>query len=251
MILQNKFWYFKSEIPKETCERIIRLGESKLLQNQKDGISVQGTTYGDDHKDLEKIKPLNEKTYQQIAEEGEDITKYYIRDSNVCWLDEQWLYDLLSQYVNAANKNAGWNWNLTTSESIQFTKYENSGFYGWHTDGGSDEYAKYKRYLYGITPLPYGENEKLPNGYTTQNDHIGLVRKISVSLNLTDETTYEGGDLKLDMSNDGVRQEIVVEDARSQGSIIVFPSFLPHCVTPVTKGTRYSLVLWALGEPWK
>jgi hypothetical protein len=26
---------------------------------------------------------------------------------------------------------------------------------------------------------------------------------------------------------------------------------MPHCVTPVTKGTRYSLVLWVLGDPFK
>ena len=36
-----------------------------------------------------------------------------------------------------------------------------------------------------------------------------------------------------------------------KGSIIVFPSFMPHCVTPVTKGVRTSLVMWCLGEPWK
>ena len=41
------------------------------------------------------------------------------------------------------------------------------------------------------------------------------------------------------------------KEIRPQGSMIVFPSYTYHCVTPVTKGTRYSLVLWANGEPFK
>ena len=36
-----------------------------------------------------------------------------------------------------------------------------------------------------------------------------------------------------------------------KGSIIVFPSFVWHRVKPVTKGTRYSLVMWNLGYPFK
>ena len=35
------------------------------------------------------------------------------------------------------------------------------------------------------------------------------------------------------------------------GNITFFPSYLPHEVTPVTKGTRYSLVMWFLGNPWR
>ena len=40
-------------------------------------------------------------------------------------------------------------------------------------------------------------------------------------------------------------------EIRPQGSIIVFPSFIAHQVTPITKGTRYSLVLWCVGHPWR
>ena len=35
------------------------------------------------------------------------------------------------------------------------------------------------------------------------------------------------------------------------GSIIVFPSFMYHTVTPVEKGERYSIVAWVSGEPWR
>ena len=40
-------------------------------------------------------------------------------------------------------------------------------------------------------------------------------------------------------------------EIRPQGSVIVFPSFVWHRVTPVTKGTRYSLVLWTCGQPFR
>jgi PKHD-type hydroxylase len=40
-------------------------------------------------------------------------------------------------------------------------------------------------------------------------------------------------------------------EIRPRGSIVVFPSFMWHRVKPVTKGTRYSLVLWNIGDPWK
>ena len=39
--------------------------------------------------------------------------------------------------------------------------------------------------------------------------------------------------------------------AREKGAVVVFPSHIWHRVTPVTKGTRYSLVVWFLGKPFK
>ena len=41
------------------------------------------------------------------------------------------------------------------------------------------------------------------------------------------------------------------KELRNRGTIIVFPSFLEHQVTPVTKGTRYSLVQWYSGPDWR
>jgi len=43
----------------------------------------------------------------------------------------------------------------------------------------------------------------------------------------------------------------VCEEIKEQGSVVIFPSFTFHRVTPVTKGTRYSLVSWSVGNPWK
>ena len=44
---------------------------------------------------------------------------------------------------------------------------------------------------------------------------------------------------------------IMVKEVVPRGSIVVFPSFLYHEVKPITKGTRYSLVVWFIGKPFK
>ena len=76
---------------------------------------------------------------------------------------------------------------------------------------------------------------------------LGRIRKISMTIPLVDGSEYEGGDFVIKNS---FGDEIVIKEARKKGSVIVFPSFLLHKVTPVTAGTRYSLVMWTLGWPF-
>ena len=74
---------------------------------------------------------------------------------------------------------------------------------------------------------------------------------------LTDGSEYEGGELEFDFRNydphmrDEAKHLKQAEEILPKGSIIVFPSFVWHRVKPVTKGTRYSLVMWNLGYPFK
>ena len=73
-----------------------------------------------------------------------------------------------------------------------------------------------------------------------------------MTVNLTDPKNYAGGNLKFDFGpHAGGKRFKVCQEIRPQGSIIIFPSFTYHCITPVTSGTRYSLVLWSLGRPWQ
>ena len=72
-----------------------------------------------------------------------------------------------------------------------------------------------------------------------------------MTVNLTDSKDYEGGDLKFDFGPHSKNQYHTCEEIRPKGSIIVFPSYVYHQVTPVTKGTRYSLVMWSTGKPFK
>ena len=67
----------------------------------------------------------------------------------------------------------------------------------------------------------------------------------SVSIQLTDPKKYEGGDLKLYTSEEGKIMD------RTQGTLIIFPSFTMHEVLPITKGERNSLVSWITGKPFK
>ncbi len=64
------------------------------------------------------------------------------------------------------------------------------------------------------------------------------LRKLSASIQISAAHEYDGGDLEL-WGSPSV--------AREKGTLIVFPSYLLHRVTPVTRGVRFSLVVWATG----
>ncbi len=251
MQLQNSYYYFKSAISPETCQKIINAGLEKIKEVESTGISTTAFTFGNSEKSARpNAIPQGELSLSELSVPQEQT---YVRDSNVAWLNDQWLYDLFHPYVREANKSAGWNWEWDVSESFQFTVYKPEGFYSWHKDGGSDHFAKYKRYIPGITQAPINEKGGLPDGYVSDTKMIGKVRKISMTVNLNSPGEYEGGNLKFDygMHTEKAHRFHECEEIRPQGSIIVFPSFLDHCVTPILSGTRYSLVLWSLGEPWK
>ena len=72
------------------------------------------------------------------------------------------------------------------------------------------------------------------------------MRKLSLTLCLTDPKEYEGGELQFFNGERPIEQRII-NDIQDQGSVIVFDSRDWHRVTPVTKGTRYSLVCWSVG----
>ena len=123
----------------------------------------------------------------------------------------------------SANENAGWKYNIVAAESCQITRYTKDGFYNWHQDGIGSHPETFNR-----------PGDKFLHGNT---------RKLSMSIVLNDE--YEGGDFEI--FNLIPESEV---PRLQEGSIIVFPSFMEHRVTPVTKGTRYSLVAWFVGPPF-
>jgi hypothetical protein len=83
------------------------------------------------------------------------------------------------------------------------------------------------------------------------------IRKLSMTCQLTDGSEYTGGELEFDFRNydphmrDEAKHLRRAKEILPKGSIIVFPSFVWHRVKPVTSGTRYSLVVWHLGRPFK
>jgi PKHD-type hydroxylase len=72
-----------------------------------------------------------------------------------------------------------------------------------------------------------------------------------VTLSLSDEKDYSGGELEFDFKNNDKKNRVSkCKEIKTKGSIIVFPSFVWHRVCPVTKGERNSLVIWNLGNPF-
>ena len=139
-----------------------------------------------------------------------------VRKSQVKWCPQtdkwEWVYSKLHDMIVEAN-DAMWHFDLThMREQIQYTEYyEGGGHYGWHMDCGI-----------GI-----------------QNQ-----RKVSVTVQLSGDDEYEGGDLEFNLGKQ-------MKAPRGKGNAVIFPSFYLHRVTPVTKGTRKSFVLWVGGEPYK
>ena len=153
------------------------------------------------------------------------------RDSDIVWMNDRWVYKEIQPYIHQANASAGWNFNWDYSESCQFTKYKKGQYYDWHCDSWD---------------RPYHKPEE-PNSH-------GKQRKLSVTLSLSDDKDYSGGELEFDMRNNDPDKKAnthVLKEIRSKGSLVVFPSDVWHRVKPVSKGIRHSLVIWNLGWPFK
>jgi PKHD-type hydroxylase len=110
----------------------------------------------------------------------------------------------------------------------------NSRFFNFHLTG-FDEALQLTEYN-----APSGKYKKhLDCGVGTR------IRKLSVVVQLSDPKDYEGGELLIHIGEPPSKPD------NSQGMMIVFPSYILHEVTPVTKGTRHSLVGWTFGEPFR
>jgi len=154
------------------------------------------------------------------------------RNSDIVWMSDKWIYNEIHPFVRSANVQAGWNFEWDFSESCQFTKYTKGQFYDWHCDSWNKPYIR--------------ENSNAP-------DH-GKIRKLSVTVTLSDPKDYKGGELEFDFRQndpDKPNKKIKCKEILPKGSLIVFPSFVWHRVCPVTKGERNSLVIWNLGYPFR
>ena len=151
-----------------------------------------------------------------------------IRISDVTWTSDQWIYDTIWPFMEEANELAGWKYDIRGAESMQITRYKKGGFYYFHKDGRGDHLSAYD--------------------YPNNEFKHGHVRKLSMTVLLNNN--YEGGEFQF-ATYDKEKCEIDTPEFNKIGSIVVFPSDMEHRVAPVTKGVRYSLVVWFLGPPFK
>jgi len=70
------------------------------------------------------------------------------------------------------------------------------------------------------------------------------VRKLSFTIQLSDPSEYDGGDLEFSPGTTD-------PNIRKQGMMTIFPSYATHRVTPVTRGTRYAIVGWIYGPEFR
>jgi PKHD-type hydroxylase len=160
------------------------------------------------------------------------------RNSQNTWIPtDHWVGGFLWHYVQRANReNFLYDLRCIDGESMQYTRYEEGQFYGWHNDAGLA--TQYK-------PVAVGNRaDGLAQDFV--NENIELVRKLSFVLQLSDPDDYEGGNLQL-LNENGLPYFA----PRQRGSMILFDSRTQHRVLKVTKGTRKSIVGWVVGPRWR
>ena len=138
------------------------------------------------------------------------------RTSHISWIPFKKMSDMykdIERIMKATNGNHFGFDGMQITEMAQYTEYPEGGFYDWHVD----------------------------NDVNCANEPP--VRKISMTILLSPENEFEGGDLEL--VKEGQSAKI------KQGQAIFFASFIRHRVAPVTKGNRKSLVMWFGGTPFK
>lgn len=211
MILNNYFQIIPNAISPRVCDNLVEYA----LDLKKKKLNTHKANTSDSNFIL--------------SEEEKKEHDKKVRNSNVVWISEKWLLRELYPYINDINKNVGWNYDIQVTEPFQFTIYKRNQHYNWHIDCNS---------------VPYN---------TPGEPSHGKIRKISMTLLLSNTNDFEGGDLEFDIQDKNNEEDNIkkTKNLMSKGSICVFPSFVYHRVTPVTKGTRYSLVAWTLGPPFK
>jgi PKHD-type hydroxylase len=139
-----------------------------------------------------------------------------VRDSKICWLyssdNLEWVFRRITDICLNLN-NRFFKFDLFgLNEGLQFTNYQApSGKYGKHVDRAIN--------------IP--------------------IRKLSISIQLTNSEEYEGGELNVYEDDKPITMD------KTQGTLIMFPSYVLHEVMPVTKGERNSLVTWITGKQFK
>lgn len=143
-----------------------------------------------------------------------DINESF-RKTKLEWLFKndvnQWVFDKIWDIASKVN-DRHWKFQLSGFfEAAQLTKYVDGGHYRWHQDNG---------------PGPLS------------------IRKLSVVLQLSEPTEYEGCELV-------IQGHEAAKMPKTKGALIICPSFAPHMVTPIISGVRHSLVSWISGEPYR
>jgi len=171
---------------------------------------------------------------------GGDVLNKDKRNSQNAWIPtNHWVGGFVWHYIMRANReNFLYDLHCIDGESMQYTRYEQGQYYGWHNDSGLSTHYK---------PVSIGNRV---TGESTMQDFVNenceMVRKLSFAMQLSDPDDYEGGNVQL-LAEDGHSYIL----PRKKGCIVLFDSRTQHRVHKVRKGTRKSIVGWTVGPRWK
>lgn len=150
----------------------------------------------------------NNRDWQKVQQEHLGIVYHY---AYMHRLPHNSNYErIIGEVFKSMNKDY-WQYDLFGTYECLAVKYIQSGHYEWHCD-------------YGISDNPLGD------------------RKLSLSMQLSDPTEYEGCELEI---VDWHKQHAIMN--KEKGNIMIFDSRAPHKVSPLIQGTRYAIVAWAHG----
>ena len=214
------FYVFPKVVSKKECENLLdycikntEFKEAAVLNKDESDASIDRVSPG-------ILDAYKQATKTDLADRFGRLDPS-IRKTDVAFIqaddnEDNKVNEVTWHFLNEANA-IKFNYNFISYQAVQFARYRDGGHYGWHRD--------------------VNESAISPNGES---------RKLSLTLCLTDPKDYEGGELQF-FNGERPMDEKTIEDMRGQGSVIVFDSRDWHRVTPVTKGTRYSLVCWTVG----
>lgn len=144
---------------------------------------------------------------------GEEIS-HLNRNTTVRFAQpDHWFGNMMRGYGHKANKECGWDYDITDHEAVQFAHYGVGQHYGWHVDN------------FPLAGLP-------------------VDRKVSVVCLMSDPSEFEAGELQLRLYSEYTAPLV-------KGSVIAFPSVIEHRVTPVTAGLRASATMWLNGPRFR
>jgi PKHD-type hydroxylase len=151
-----------------------------------------------------------------VMDSAQDDQNRKFRITRISWIKQSqetlWLFQKLVGATSSINQQA-YQFDLSALEDLQYTVYlaGEGGHYDWHVD-------------HGRTPRR---------------------RKLSLVLQLSAPTDYEGCELQIYASNQ------IDTAPKTRGTLIAFPSYTLHRVTPITTGIRKSLVMWCSGPRFR
>lgn len=189
-----------------------------LPQSPHFRVSIHSEAYFNDT-EVEAIKGLwQDETVQPatVYGSGQASEADKLRQSNLNFLtvnpENNWLFNKLGTYAIDINNKHYYFALSGFLEPLQLARYGQGHFFDWHLD--------------------------FTSGHPS-------TRKLSVSVQVSDGDEYEGGDFEFFINGK------IFRAPRTKGTVIIFPSFIQHRVTPVTKGERFSVVGWVNGPTFR